>query len=132
MFVVASLVLLPVILSSIKCCESQHGDSISSTDQRSKMVCLWVIIRLPNLRIKPRIVWHHARDQIVPAHLPAFCTVCSKKLGRSLGTRLCRLHSTRDVGENSIRVHIHIMYVSPAAPKREQDSLQEWAHYGYH
>jgi len=40
MFVVASLELPPVILSGIKCCDSQQGNSVSSTVKRSKMVCV--------------------------------------------------------------------------------------------
>ena len=42
LFTVASLGLLPVILSGIKCCDSQQGDSvsISSTVKHSKTVCI--------------------------------------------------------------------------------------------
>jgi len=47
MFVAASLELLPVILSDIKRCQSQQGDSVSSRAQHSKTVCTRVIIWLP-------------------------------------------------------------------------------------
>jgi len=40
LFIVASLGLLPVILSGIKHCDSQQGDSVSSTVKHSKMACV--------------------------------------------------------------------------------------------
>ena len=62
MFVVTSLGLLPVVLSGIKRCDSQQGDSDNAL-RRS----LWAIIRLPKPCIKPRIVCHHTHDQIIQA-----------------------------------------------------------------
>ena len=46
--------------------------------------CAWVIIQLTKSRIKPCIVHLYASDQIIPV----FWTICNRKLGRSLGTRL--------------------------------------------
>jgi len=40
LFTVASLGLLPVILSGIKCCDGQQGDSVSSMVKCSKMACV--------------------------------------------------------------------------------------------
>ena len=40
LFVVASLGLLPVVLSGTKRCDSQHGDSVSSMVERSKAACV--------------------------------------------------------------------------------------------
>jgi len=64
-FVVASQGLLPVILSSIKHCDSQQGNSVSSTVKCSKAAC----------------VGDNSIGSNRPGSLPAFCTVCDKKLG---------------------------------------------------
>jgi len=69
-FVVASQGLLLVILSSIKQCDSQQGDS--SAFKPSKAAC----------------VGDNSIGSNHPGSIPALCTVCDKKLGRSLGTRL--------------------------------------------
>jgi len=47
----------------------------------------WVMIPLPKPHIKPQLVRHCTHDEIIQALSP-FCTVCDKKLGRSLGMRL--------------------------------------------
>ena len=70
----------PVILSSIKRCDSQQGDSDNAQRQRA-----WAIIQLPKPRIKPRIVHHHACDQIVQALCPFFVQYATKSWGGAWG-----------------------------------------------
>jgi len=63
LFIVASQGLLPVIVSGIKCCDSQQGNSVSSTVKAQKATCM-------------------GDNSII------FSTECDQKLGGSLGTRL--------------------------------------------
>ena len=65
---------------------------------------VWVIIRLPKPWIKPHIANHRTCDQIVQALSQFFCTVCDKKLGRSLGTRLVCVYICYGRSKESIRL----------------------------
>jgi len=77
------------ILYKKKWWENQD-DFITCTmcDLCSKMACMGDNSITQSMH-KPHIVHHCTRDEIVQALSPLFCTVCKKKLGRSLGTRLC-------------------------------------------
>jgi len=71
-------------LSGIKRCDSQQGNSISSTVKCSK------IMRVGNNLITQTThkTMHSTSSRTWsnrPGSLPVFCTVCNKKLGRSLG-----------------------------------------------
>ena len=80
MFAVASLGLLPAILSSIKCCDNQEGNSDSSKLNALRR-CVWAIIHLPKPHIKPCIICHCAHDQIV--HPVFFVQYATKSWGRA-------------------------------------------------
>ena len=89
----------PVILSSIKCCVSQQGDFVSRLNALRQRA--WAIIRLPRPHIKPRIVHHCARDQIVQALSPFFVQYVIK-----VGMRLFK-PSPQGVGQDHVHHHLY-------------------------
>jgi len=79
---VASLGLLPVVLSDIKRCDSQQGDS-----DNAKTACVGNNSITNTMHKATHSMSSHTWSNC-PGSLFVFCTVCDKKLGRSLGTRL--------------------------------------------
>jgi len=71
---------LPVVLSGVKYCDSQQGDSVSSMVKRSEMVCVG-----DNLITQTTHKTTHSTSSHMwwdrPGSLLIFCTICNKNWG---------------------------------------------------
>ena len=79
--------LLPDNLNGIQHCDSQQGDSVSCTVKRFKMTCIGDNSITQTTHKTMHSTSSHTWSNR-PGSLPVIFTVCNKKLGRSLGTRL--------------------------------------------